>query len=108
MSGTLTIKPLKGNLLHDTATGKMDPYCVVIVGNQQFKTKVHHDGGKKPCWNDSFNTRVEQSVDLIKFIVWDKDTFTSDNCVGEGVITADKIKSVAQSGQLHDVTLSYK
>lgn len=35
-SGTLIVKPLKAKLTRDTEfLGKMDPYCKVLLGNQQ-------------------------------------------------------------------------
>ena len=53
--GILTIKLREGKLTHDTEfMGKMSPYCTITFKNQKFKTKIHHEGGKKPIWEDEF------------------------------------------------------
>jgi Ca2+-dependent lipid-binding protein len=33
--------------------GKMDPYVTVKLGEQVWKSRVHHGGGRAPRWNDS-------------------------------------------------------
>ena len=68
MPGTLIIKPLSGKLTRDVDTfGKMvsinfvkikDPYCMITIGTQKYRTKTHEDGGKSPAWNESFIHRV--------------------------------------------------
>jgi Ca2+-dependent lipid-binding protein len=50
--GILTLKVVEGKLTHDTEfMGKMSPYITITFKNQKYKTKVHHEGGKKPIWN---------------------------------------------------------
>lgn len=34
--------------------GRQDPYCNVIIGNQEFKSKTANAGGKTPVWNETF------------------------------------------------------
>lgn len=46
-SGTLVVKPLNAKLSRDTEfMGKMDPYCVVKLGNETRKTREHTDAGR--------------------------------------------------------------
>ncbi len=53
--GILIIKVKEGRLLRDTEVfGKMDPYCLLEIRGQRFKTKVHESGGKNPHWTDEF------------------------------------------------------
>ena len=48
--GTVIIKIGKAILKRDTEVfGSMSPYVVVNCGmNHEFRTEVHHSGGKKP------------------------------------------------------------
>ena len=50
-TGTIRLAPMSANLTRDTETfGKMDPYCVVTVGKQKFKTLALDGAGTKPNW----------------------------------------------------------
>ncbi|EFJ44060.1 hypothetical protein VOLCADRAFT_95761 [Volvox carteri f. nagariensis] len=34
--------------------GKQDPYCILRVGCQQFRTQTAKDGGRNPVWHETF------------------------------------------------------
>ena len=52
----ITVRPINASLIRDTETfTRMDPYCVVVIGNQRQKTRTHNEGGKQPNWNDTLN-----------------------------------------------------
>ena len=90
MTGNLIIKPLKGELTHDTEfLGKMDPYIKFRLGGQEFKTKVHSDGGKMPVWSDVFNVR-RQAETTLQFWVYDQDV-VSDDFVGEAIFDLGQV-----------------
>ena len=91
VSGNLVIKPINATLTRDTELlGKMDPYCVFILGDKKFKTKVKDEAGKNPNWvilkmikaGEEFVTRVE-NLDMIEVEVWDEDV-GKDDFVGSG------------------------
>ncbi|KAG2432134.1 hypothetical protein HXX76_009060 [Chlamydomonas incerta] len=46
--------------------GKQDPYCIIRVGGQTFRTRTAVDGGRNPVWNETFRFNVinENSVDV--------------------------------------------
>jgi len=47
----LHITPVNAKLTRNTEwVGKMDPYCIVKVGNLEYQTKTHKNGGFKPEW----------------------------------------------------------
>jgi len=51
-SGRLTLTVIEADLKRDTETfGKMDPYAVLTLNGQKYKTKVLDGAGKKPKWN---------------------------------------------------------
>jgi Ca2+-dependent lipid-binding protein len=77
--GILTIKLREGKLTHDTEfMGKMSPYCTITFKNQKFKTKIHHEGGKKPIWEDEFQLEVLSPTEELTLRCWDQDLTTSD------------------------------
>ncbi|GLC64448.1 hypothetical protein PLESTF_000167100 [Pleodorina starrii] len=56
--------------------GKQDPYAILELGGQTYKTKTHRDGGTAPVWNETFviivNAETELSV-TVKDENWGKD-----------------------------------
>lgn len=47
------IKPIDANLYEEMDyLKKSDPYCIIFIGNSQFRSKTHSNGGKTPTWND--------------------------------------------------------
>lgn len=84
-SGNVVIKPLSGQLTHDTDSwSKMDPYVKIMIGTQTEKSKTCSGGGKFPSWTDSMSFR-RSAEDIINVEVWDKDTF-KDDLVGQGAL----------------------
>ena len=59
----------------------MDPYVVVTYKDEEFRTKVHKDGGKKPLWDFSFEIKVNSFNDVIEFDVMDENMI-SDSKIG--------------------------
>ena len=61
--------------------GKMDPYCVLQVREQVYKTKVKDGAGKKPVWNETFEVKVHYIGDDFTVKVMDSDV-GSDDAIG--------------------------
>jgi len=68
MAGKLHVYPQRAELTHDVDTfSKMDPYCIVHLGNWQRQTKVNSGGGKKPFWTcELIFDRTIESMIVIK------------------------------------------
>ena len=82
-NGTLKLTITGATLTNDQETfGSMDPYCKVEYGNSSFDTHIHEGGGENPEWNKLFNLQIHNIKDYIKFSVWDKESFKSDDHVG--------------------------
>ncbi|EXC20653.1 putative ADP-ribosylation factor GTPase-activating protein AGD11 [Morus notabilis] len=62
-----------------------DPYVVLKLGNQKLKTRVIK-GNVNPEWNQSFNISVSDSHVPIHLCVYDKDTFSFDDKMGDADI----------------------
>lgn len=108
MSGNVTVKPVSAKLTRDTDFfSKMDPYVKLKFNGQEFKSKVVSGGGKNPNWTDVFNFRKGGSdSDLLKIEVWDSDSVSADDLIGEGAFTLSK---VAKGGSTTEwVNISYQ
>ncbi|KXZ43576.1 hypothetical protein GPECTOR_86g369 [Gonium pectorale] len=61
--------------------GKQDPYAMVRVGNQQFRTRTATDGGKNPVWNETFRFNIINENDA-ELIIKDDDVASHDDYIG--------------------------
>ena len=78
-NGTLKLKILEAHLTRDTETfGKMDPYCVVKVNHQTYKTKVLDNVGVDPKWNHDITLNVFNNNNSIYFEVYNSNTLEDD------------------------------
>jgi len=85
--------------------GKMDPYCVVTLGDQSIKGTICRKGGKRPFWNETivFGTTTEP-VCIIQMM--DKDTITADDTIGVCEIDLQEVKE--EGRQAKWLELHYK
>ena len=80
---------------HDT---NVEPYAVVCYGGEERKTRVV--SGNRPDWNETFEFAVKAGVaPEIKIALYDKDTITKDDFLGECRIDAKDV--VEQRMDLH-------
>jgi len=98
MAGLLIVKPLSAKLTRDTELfGKMDPYCVVRLGEQSQKTAVAKKAGKLPFWRDQLVFRKKTEEEVV-FEVWDHDSTTADDLVGEARLMLQEIGTKVHEG----------
>ena len=51
-SGRLRLEVIEARLTRDTEMfSKMDPYCIIEVREQKFRTRTLDGAGKTPKWN---------------------------------------------------------
>ncbi|KAL5574003.1 hypothetical protein UlMin_023600 [Ulmus minor] len=62
-----------------------DPYVVLKLGKQKLKTRVMK-GNVNPEWNESFTLSVSEPNLPIQLCVYDKDTFSFDDKMGDAEI----------------------
>lgn len=73
-------------LTHDTDfLSRMDPYLVLHYGGQRKQSTMREEAGRNPRWGDSF-VFSRNNDSIIRVQVWDKDTFSPDDLVGEGQV----------------------
>ena len=74
-----TIIVSEARLTRDTATfGSMDPYALVNINSNLFKTKIAKSGGKNPKWNETFEIVSDNDTDELDIKVMDDGIGGSD------------------------------
>lgn len=83
--GLLRIRVRRGmDLISGDTTGS-DPFVVVTMADQKLKTRVVKNQCN-PEWNDELTLSIKDITTPIKLTVYDKDTFTVDDVLGEADI----------------------
>ena len=104
MFGTIVVKPTAAKLTYDTEWfARMDPYAKCTIGGTVHQTQVAWNQSKNPVWQDTFNYRVngEQSMHVA---VYDKDTTTRDDYIGECTIPLQQVYSNRQQSGWYNLT----
>lgn len=65
------------NLLAKDSNGFSDPFVVLQLGNQKFRTKVV-DMSLNPTWDEKFSFEVRDVRDALRLAVYDKDLIGKD------------------------------
>ncbi|KAI3862161.1 hypothetical protein MKW92_045669 [Papaver armeniacum] len=99
VNGTLEVVLVDAKGLGDTErfSGGIDPYAVIKYKGHERNSTVAKGAGSKPVWNEKFSFRVQYpdntGANGYKLIldIWDKDSFTSDDFIGETVIYVDDL-----------------
>jgi Ca2+-dependent lipid-binding protein len=78
MRGSIKIRIIGAVLDSDKdAIGKMDPYALLEIGSQKFKTTIAKGMGLNPSWNEEFIFNVNGDEDL-KITIYDSDIGKDD------------------------------
>ncbi|GLU17545.1 hypothetical protein SLE2022_339060 [Rubroshorea leprosula] len=80
--GLLKIKVLKGTNLAIRDMMSSDPYVVLTLGQQTARTAVVKSN-LNPVWNEELMLSVPQNFGPVKLQVFDHDTFSADDIMGE-------------------------
>jgi Ca2+-dependent lipid-binding protein len=58
----------------------------VSIGGERYKSTTCNQGGRNPVWGDVFTFQNSANDMMLKVEVWDRDTFTPDDLIGDGTI----------------------
>ncbi|KAJ6949847.1 ADP-ribosylation factor GTPase-activating protein AGD12-like [Populus alba x Populus x berolinensis] len=83
--GILKVKVIKGTNLAIRDMMSSDPYVIVALGKQTAQTTVMKSN-LNPVWNEELMLSVPQDFGPIKLSVFDHDTFSADDIMGEAEI----------------------
>ncbi|XP_020573999.1 protein C2-DOMAIN ABA-RELATED 5-like [Phalaenopsis equestris] len=80
--GLLRVRVIKGVNLVFRDTRGSDPYIVLRLGGQKLKTNAIKNN-VNPEWNEDLTLSISEPLEPIKLQVYDKDTFSSDDKMGD-------------------------
>ncbi|KAL6647662.1 hypothetical protein ACP70R_015099 [Stipagrostis hirtigluma subsp. patula] len=95
LPGFLSVRVLRGvNLVSRDATGS-DPYVVLHVDGQKVKTGVMKKT-VNPVWNEDLSLAIKNAETPIKLEVFDKDTFSKDDKMGDAEFDIEALMQIIQ------------
>ncbi|KAH9295467.1 hypothetical protein KI387_039055, partial [Taxus chinensis] len=94
--GLLKIKVVKGTNLAVRDIVSSDPYVILTIGHQTVKTRVVKSN-LNPVWNEEHMLSVPNLMPPLKVQVFDKDTFSSDDSMGEAEVDIQPLISAAKA-----------
>ncbi|KAL9241932.1 hypothetical protein vseg_015984 [Gypsophila vaccaria] len=97
MIGLIKIKVIKGTNLTVKDSTSSDPYVVITMGSQKVKTR-HIKNDCNPSWNDEVTLAVYDLGVPIILTVYDKDTFTDDDKMGDAQIDINPYLEYVKAG----------
>ncbi|GLT78422.1 hypothetical protein SLA2020_499590 [Shorea laevis] len=86
--GLLRIRVKKGTNLAVRDTSSSDPFVVVTMDPQKLKTRVVKNTCN-PEWKEELTLSIKEPVVPIHLTVYDKDTFTVDDKMGDAEISIE-------------------
>ncbi|XP_024966561.1 protein C2-DOMAIN ABA-RELATED 4-like [Cynara cardunculus var. scolymus] len=90
----ITVKRGIGLAIRDMKTS--DPYAVIKMGKQKWKTRVI-ENDVYPEWNEEFSIPIHDPDVLIKLTVYDHDNFTLDDKMGDVELDIKQFIHVSQT-----------
>ncbi|KAG8100872.1 hypothetical protein GUJ93_ZPchr0013g37507 [Zizania palustris] len=95
LPGFLNVRVLRGvNLVCRDATDS-DPYVVLHLDNQKLRTSVIKKT-TNPVWNEDLTLAVRNPATPIKLEVFDKDTFSKDDRMGDAEFDIEALMQIIQ------------
>ncbi|GMH30199.1 hypothetical protein Nepgr_032042 [Nepenthes gracilis] len=94
--GLIHVKVLKGTNLAVRDMVTSDPYVIISLGHQSVRTRVVRNN-LNPVWNEKLMLSIPDCVPPLKLLVYDKDTFTTDDFMGEAEIDIQPLVSAAKA-----------
>ncbi|KAJ6671198.1 CONSERVED SERINE PROLINE-RICH PROTEIN [Salix viminalis] len=100
----MSVSGIQGQLLQVTVAGctklkdtewisRQDPYVCVEYGSQKCRTRTCKDGGKNPTFQEKFMFTLIEGLREISVGVWNSNTLSSDDFIGNGKIQLQKVLS---------------
>ncbi|XP_051124115.1 probable ADP-ribosylation factor GTPase-activating protein AGD11 [Andrographis paniculata] len=93
--GLIKVNIMRGTNLAIRDMMTSDPYVILSLGNQSMKTRVIRNN-LNPIWNESLMLSIPDSIPPLKLLVYDKDTFKSDDFMGSAEIDIQPLLSAAR------------
>ncbi|KAL3622616.1 hypothetical protein CASFOL_034027 [Castilleja foliolosa] len=93
--GLIYVNIVKGTNLAVRDMVSSDPYVILSLGDQSMRTRVIKNN-LNPVWNERIMLSIPDTVPPLKLFVYDKDTFSTDDFMGDAEIDIQPLLSVAK------------
>ncbi|CAI0560218.1 unnamed protein product [Linum tenue] len=103
--GLIKVNVVKGTNLAIRDMVTSDPYVILALGHQSVRTRVIKNN-LNPVWNESLMLSIPDHVPLLKVLVYDKDTFSTDDFMGEAEIDIQPLVSAARAYETSSINES--
>ncbi|KAG4947380.1 putative ADP-ribosylation factor GTPase-activating protein AGD11 [Glycine max] len=94
--GLIKVNVVKGTHLAIRDVMTSDPYVILSLGHQSVKTRVIKSN-LNPVWNESLMLSIPENIPPLKVLVYDKDTFSTDDFMGEAEIDIQPLVIAAKA-----------
>ncbi|KAJ8550049.1 hypothetical protein K7X08_033756 [Anisodus acutangulus] len=105
--GLLRIRIIRGINLAIRDLRSSDPYVVVRMGKQKLKTRVVKNN-VNPEWNEDLTLCVAEPILPIKLQVYDKDTFSCDDKMGDAELDIVPFIDSVRTTNIPNGTIIYR
>ncbi|KAL2478226.1 putative ADP-ribosylation factor GTPase-activating protein AGD11 [Forsythia ovata] len=94
--GLIKVNVVRGTNLAIRDMVTSDPYVILSLGNQSMKTRVIKNN-LNPVWNEKLMLSIPENIPPLKLLVYDKDTFTPDDFMGDAEIDIQPLVTAAKA-----------
>ncbi|KAJ6831476.1 putative ADP-ribosylation factor GTPase-activating protein AGD11 [Iris pallida] len=103
--GLIKVNIIRGTNLAVRDMITSDPYVILTLGHQSMKTRVIKSS-LNPVWNERLMLSIPDPVPPLKLQVYDKDTFSTDDRMGEAEIDIQPLVSAAKAYENSEISES--
>ncbi|XP_021682764.1 probable ADP-ribosylation factor GTPase-activating protein AGD11 [Hevea brasiliensis] len=101
--GLIKVNVVRGTNLAVRDVVTSDPYVILALGHQSVKTRVIKNN-LNPVWNESLMLSIPEDIPPLKLLVYDKDTFSTDDFMGEAEIDIQPLVAAAKAYETSTIT----
>ncbi|KAK6163065.1 hypothetical protein DH2020_002906 [Rehmannia glutinosa] len=96
--GLINVNIVRGTNLAVRDMVSSDPYVILSLGNQSMRTRVIKNN-LNPVWNERIMLSIPENIPPLKLLVYDKDTFSTDDFMGDAEIDIQPLLSAAKASE---------
>ncbi|XP_010556251.1 PREDICTED: probable ADP-ribosylation factor GTPase-activating protein AGD11 isoform X2 [Tarenaya hassleriana] len=100
--GLIKVNVVKGTNLAVRDVMTSDPYVKLALGQQFVKTRVIKNN-LNPVWNETLMLSIPDHMPPLRVLVYDKDTFSTDDFMGEAEIDIQPLVSAAKAYETSNI-----
>ncbi|XP_042450849.1 probable ADP-ribosylation factor GTPase-activating protein AGD11 isoform X1 [Zingiber officinale] len=103
--GLIKVDVIRGTNLAIRDVVTSDPYVILSLGHQSMKTRVIKSN-LNPVWNEKLMLSIPDPIPPLKLQVYDKDTFSTDDRMGEAEIDIQPLVAAAKAYENSNISES--